>query len=396
MPTYSYYALFLEQRPNTPAPHFCMFTAKVGEIDEWASIERLPEKEGAAQRAINKAKVAAIERFLELDARNSIPTAVVVSLKIKPQDLKNVSIPSIPKGTLRKLSIKMPDKKRKPGLIVDGQHRVLGMKKWNKDFPVNVIALLNADDLEVAFQFLVINNKASKVSTDHIRALALEYEEKSLDARLQAVRLNLDPRFKYVGIADTDSASPFRGLIDWPSNRDGHKIVKPAAIEAAIEGIERRQVREFRDDETVLTFFFAIWEAIRQRWPNTWQAGKKTKLLSKVGVVTLSEYITNALQSAAFDWGELDMTDAEAVGRKVNQLLDLQEERFWTVDWTSKSLDTQAGREIVVKALSLVARNKRARIPWYEDVDLIDVNQIERAAGDETDEEGEAATTDSD
>jgi hypothetical protein len=97
----------------------------------------------------------------------------------------------------------------------------------------------------------------------------------------------------------------------------------------------------------------------------------------------MSEYVTNALLSAAFDWGDLSMSDAEAVRAKVNQLLEHQEEKFWAVEWTTKSLDTKGGREMVVKALSLVARNKRARIPWYEDVDLIDVNQLEGIAGEE-------------
>ena len=79
----------------------------------------------------------------------------------------------------------------------------------------------------------------------------------------------------------------------------------------------------------------------------------------------------------------LSMSDAEAVRGKVNQLLEHQEEKFWAVEWTTKSLDTKGGREMVVKALSLVARNKRARIPWYEDVDLIDVNQLEGIAGED-------------
>lgn len=66
----------------------------------------------------------------------------------------------------------------------------------------------------------------------------------------------------------------------------------------------------------------------------------------------------------------------------MNQLLAFQEEQFWRVGWTSSSLDTRAGRDLVLEALSLVARNKRAAIPWYEGIQLIDVNQIEALPGE--------------
>lgn len=118
------------------------------------------------------------------------------------------------------------------------------MNELDPNLRVNVIALLGANDMEIAFQFLVINNKASKVSTDHIRALALDYKKEELDDRLRKVRLNLDPRYEYVGFADNDDASPFRGFIDWPSNRTDQKIIKPAAIEAAVADIQRRKVRD--------------------------------------------------------------------------------------------------------------------------------------------------------
>src|SRR3982751_2191575 len=105
MKTFKYPCLHMVQRPGTPAPAFCLFTAKVGEIHEWASIERLADKGGAAQRGINKAKVAAINRFFELDARNSVPTAVVVNLKVPDGALAAVQVQGFPDGTFRALTI---------------------------------------------------------------------------------------------------------------------------------------------------------------------------------------------------------------------------------------------------------------------------------------------------
>ncbi len=96
----------------------------------------------------------------------------------------------------------------------------------------------------------------------------------------------------------------------------------------------------------------------------------------------MSAYLTDALVSA-YDWGDLDIADPDALRKRVNQLLAFQEEQFWTVGWTTTSLDTRAGRDLVLEALSLVARNKRANMPWYEEVSLIDVNQVEHLAEEE-------------
>ena len=204
----------------------------------------------------------------------------------------------------------------------------------------------------------------------------MDYKKEELDDRLRKVRLNLDPRFEYVGIADADDMSPFRGLIDWPSNRTGRKVVKPAAIEGAVADIERRKVREFNDRDTVITYFFSIWQAVKTTWPGVWAAGTESRLLTKVGIVCMSAYLTDALV-AAYDWRNLEISDPDASAHAVKELLAFQEEKFWTTGWTSSSLDTKAGRDMVLESLSLVARNKRANLPWFEDIELIDVNQLE-------------------
>lgn len=369
------------QRPGGSALTFCLFAAKVGDVLKWADIKRLPDQPGAPQRAVNKAKVIAVRRFLEVDARNTIPAGVIVNLSLPDGALAPVTTKEKIDDSLRLLTITY-EPGRKPGFVVDGQHRLLGMSQMSPDLQVNVVALLGASDMEIAFQFLVINNKANKVSTDHIRALALDYKKEDLDERLRKVRLNLDPRYEFVGFADNDEASPFKGIIDWPSNRSAHKAVKPAAIEAAVADIQRRKVREFNDQDTVLTYFFTIWDAVKKKWPEAWKPDTKSKLLSKVGVVCMSAYLTDALVSA-YDWGDLDISDPDAVRGRVNQLLGFQEEQFWTVGWTTSSLDTKAGREIVLEALSLVSRNKRADVPWFEEVELVDMNQLENLGGEE-------------
>jgi len=187
-----------------------MFAAKVGDILRWADIKPRVGKAGAPQRAVNNAKRRAVGRFFELDPKNTIPTGVIVNLDLPPDAFAPIGDGSHPSAKV--VTIRF-EEGSKPGFIVDGQHRVLGMNQVDPNLQVNVIALLGADEMEIAFQFLVINNKASKVSTDHIRALALDYKKEDLEERLRKGRLNLDLRFGFVGFADSDESSPFRGLI---------------------------------------------------------------------------------------------------------------------------------------------------------------------------------------
>lgn len=146
---------------------YCLFSATVGEILQWADIKRLPEKPGVPQRAVNKAKLLAVRRFLELDPRNTIPSGIIVNLNLPADAFKRAGQKLPPELRLVTISF---EKDKKPGFIVDGQHRILGMNDLEPNLRVNVIALLGVNDMEIAFQFLVLNNKASKVSTDHIRA----------------------------------------------------------------------------------------------------------------------------------------------------------------------------------------------------------------------------------
>ena len=78
----TYECLVHSQRPESEAPKFCLFSAEVGEILKWAEIKRLAEEPGAPQRSIRKAKVLAVQNYFRTDAQNTIPTGIIVSLKL--------------------------------------------------------------------------------------------------------------------------------------------------------------------------------------------------------------------------------------------------------------------------------------------------------------------------
>jgi len=377
MASYQYPCLLYHQRQEVEnTPTFCLFHAPVTQILEWADIKRLEDEAGAPQRRTSPAKVTAIQHFLTQEPRNTIPTSVIITLDLPDSQVKPLSLnDDDPKSDdLGLLAFELSKNAEKPGLIIDGQHRLLGMKKVNPQFNVNVVALLNADDTEKAFQFLVINNKISPVSKDHIRALALHYEKKELDNRLKTARLQLDPNVGFVGLVDSEETSPFKGIISWPTNPEKQRIVPPSAIEASINYIQQQKVKQFESDDVLLAFFYAIWQTIKTQWLSLWH--KESKLLKKMGVLALTQYMTDALV-ASYDWGQLDISDPQQIEKQVKKLLSYQAKMFWEVSWEPSSYDTKSGRALIVESLVQISRNLRADDLWYADVKIVDVTQLE-------------------
>jgi hypothetical protein len=54
-----------------------------------------------------------------------------------------------------------------------------------------------------------------------------------------------------------------------------------------------------------LEFFFTLWKAVKEAWPSLWQSG--SKLLSKVGVVTMTTFVIDDLTPLA-DRGTIDLS----------------------------------------------------------------------------------------
>ena len=395
---FKYLGFTYSQRPNAVgAPRFCVFRAPVGEILQWAAIHRLNKSHPRGiQREPKRARILGIKRFLVQDQRNTIPAAIVVALnnvKIEPIigckfGASGEALLAGELDGLTQIGIKIAESAELtllPGLVIDGQHRLKGIAEFSPITNINVVAILDTNDNEQAFQFLVINNKAAKVSTDHIRAMVgLNYEELELTSRLRTARLNLDENVGSVGVMDTDPESPFKGLIKWPHNmtyegdvatQSGH--VPPAAIEGAIGYIRSKRIGDLDDPESVDQFFISTWAVVKSEWAHIFN--RNSKLLDKVGIVCLTEFMTNQLRSASLNKkSKFSMANPEEVMANTKELLDTLEPDFWRVDWKSTSYDTRAGRDQIVSALDTIHGNLGEERPWYTDVDMISSSEVPR------------------
>lgn len=397
MAMFIYSSIVFRQRTD-PAPEFCVFHAPVGQVLKWASIPRLEPGQKGIQRQKNSPKVRAISRFFSTDARNTIPTSIVLTLnkahvKIEPL-VCQAGRAAVHDANLAHLKINTGENGEvQPGFVIDGQHRLYGIEQFKEDTLVSVVAILGADDAEKAFQFLVINNKATKVNRDHIRALTLSYDKDELSKRLErSARLSLSAQVDFVRQVDNEETSPFKGIMSWPLNPEDKQRVPPAAIEACFEYIKDQRTKYLNDDEDYLEFFLTIWRTIKAKWPKHWrkqpeEKSKQSKLLGKVGVVCMTQYVVDLMStwSKLGDMspvGEINLSDMETVEKYVEGIIDKLESDFWNLEWDSTSYDTRAGREAILAALDNIYQNKAADLPWYDGLKIISKVALDRLKED--------------
>lgn len=361
-----YSALEFHQRGDD-GPPCVLFSAPVGEITKWAEVDTLGPSSQGAQRERKGARVDAIKKFLEAGKSNIIPTALIVAFS---PGSASFSVASEGAGTL-----KIKSGAKKAGAVVDGQHRLYGIEKFDPKVPVAIVGILEADDVERAFQFLVINNKASKVPATHTKALLAKMSKTSLPMRLKTAKLAFDAEgIRDIDLVNLDKDSPFYQTIDWTTTPAGKRMVPATSIELALDYLGGLGIAEFEDRDTRRSVFLTVWKAIKSEWGSLWV--DKSRLVSKVGIVCLTRFILDLITSwADNDDLEIDLTDLDDIKHQTLKILNHMDKRFWTTAWSEKApggFDTTQGRDRVLAALVQLHRNGRKDIPWYTDIDIID------------------------
>jgi len=263
-PLREYQGIYFRQR-GLSGPAVVVFHAPVGEVLEWAEVDELGPSTTGPQREESDAKVRAIAKFLENDARNIIPTAAVVAFsagmaKFEPSDNRELGVLKIARPT-------------GAATIVDGRHRLAGLKQFDASTKIAVLGLLDTDKAERAFQFLVINNKSTKVPTKHTKALLAKLVDTDLVARLQTAKMAFSAQgVTDVDLVNTDRESPFFHMVDWPTTPEGGRIVPSTAIELSLDYLEGLKVPEFDDRDVRRAVFLCIWSRVKADWAECWKA----------------------------------------------------------------------------------------------------------------------------
>ena len=306
-----------------------------------------------------------------LSKKNIIPTAVIIAFTKGAATFEaDGHGPGV--GTLK--IIKDPASAN----VVDGQHRLFGMEKFGPGTQVAIVGLLEADDAEKAFQFLVINNKSSRVPAKHAKAVLASMKSTDLAVRLQKGRLAFDAEgIRDVDILNTDDESPFYKTIDWSITDEDSRMVQATAIEQSLAYLGNLGVGELEDRDDRRAVFSAIWSTVKAKLPDLWV--EKSRLISKVGIVCLTRFVMDMITKwADSDALEIDVLDLEQIEKLTNDILKYMDKRFWTQPWASTAsggFDTNQGRERVVQALTQLYRNGRRDVKWSTDIEIIEAEK---------------------
>ena len=347
------------------APEVVVFCASVGMICKFAVVEELTPTTRGPQREQKEARVVAIKKFLDADPKNTIPTAIILAFAPGKATFKATA-----GGTL---SVDWGN--GAAATIVDGQHRLFGIASYDSSMQVAVVGLLDADQVERAFQFLVINNKSSKVPATHTKALLAKMKATPLAKRLKGARLSFDAEgIKDVDLVNSDPESPFYNSVDWTTTPKAQRLVQATGIELCLSYLSGLQLAEFEDRDIRRSVFLTIWKTVRSTWPKLWK--KDSRLVSKVGMFCLTRFVVDRIsQWADNDELDIEVTDLAEIEAQTKRILGYMDQRFWTAPWADKAsggFDTNQGRERVLNALTQLYRNGRKDLDWYTDIDIVD------------------------
>jgi DGQHR domain-containing protein len=381
VPTIQYFGCYVQQRESKNAPAFFVFVSRIKALRKWAGIRRIEDEPGGTQRVLRPARKRAITRFLKANDTNTIPNSILLAFQegmtnfrpidstlnngIKDIDIYNRCGPLVEWGILSFQYEEDAPEHLRPALIVDGQHRIFGMSEFvPEDLPVVAVAILNASTIEQAFQFVVINNKATRVPTDNVKAIIAGLDDQVLSERLLTAGVAYGDISPILRDINDLPESPFQNLLDWPHNREGNRLVPLTAIEAMIRYLRIVFSRQLEEDESsLLQVFCDIWTAVKEAYPELW--GYDNVFMTKVNLVALNEFIVERIKTL-WELAVIDIFESEQLKTQILNILFLLPSVFWEREWRLEVQDNANVRRLIKEDLDSLASNTRLHQEWYE------------------------------
>jgi DGQHR domain-containing protein len=233
------------------------------------------DKDAGYQRNLSKQRAADIARYIDRED-GCIPNSILVNLE-------QGATYNAASGILR-----IPDQP-KAAWVIDGQHRMFGLRQASTKYDLVVTAFLGIDVAEQAKQFKTINSKQKGVPTSLLYDLLdLTKDGTYVQQRGHelATRLNEDPE------------SPWYTRIDLTGSGDG--LITQTRVVTAVENLisERGALFQYSEEEQygILRNYFT---AIKTIFSSDW--GNKSSVLTKAlgfsaWLIVLPQVITVCLQ----------------------------------------------------------------------------------------------------
>ena len=269
----------------------------------------------------------------------------------------------------------------KPGIILDGQHRVFGAKSIS-EHSVYLPTVLFPDmkESEQVFHFYVMNNKAVPINKTELRnVISTSLSDKEID--------DLYDRFSAMGVhakeakwttdINTDAESPFKGYISF-GLRDGEGFIKENVMDQVIKqfmnpGRKFKPIfKDFDDwfdknDKSIaykFNLFYTFWDTIKSMYSLAWEYAIKKQggqILMKASLLTLQEFYFEGLISdtprRTLKQEPSPFSSIENFKESVQIKFAYIPEEFFLNEWKRKDIDTTTGRKEMKDKLILLEQN---------------------------------------
>ena len=272
------------------------------------------------QRPVTKSRLRQISHYVR-EEEGTLPTSVVLCVR-QPHRARFVSAD----GASGILTIDAGV----PMWIVDGQHRLFGLRralekdkaKWLADYQLPVVVMDGIDAYEEMRTFHVINTRHKGVPTDIVDRHLLSMRKSEGLALIEREGEKSYLRARATMLADflnEDKASPWRGMIRMPGDslKPEHTIRQHSLVTSLEPVLRDGFVKRVKDEEAA-RLLLNYWNAARDIWSTAFETPKDYVLQKPLGAAVLHQILPDVLDvcRASDDFSSKCMADALSyVGR---------------------------------------------------------------------------------
>lgn len=254
--------------------------------------QRLPQNARVNELAVDLRK-----------GRVDLPTAILLNLRNRNAESAVVG------GILNLNSLRSASKEPNDGkfYVVDGQHRVLALRrlieefdelKW-AEYQIPFICMLGATEKEEMEQFYLVNSKAKSVRTDLAYELLYQRAEDA-EVMESLVERGKDWQVIATGIVKLlSSESPvWRGKIRFPAMEKGDTIMPSASIVSSLKPVLQSPYFKALSTPQQVQIIDAFWRGIRNIYPEAFDEPSEFSLQKGIGVTVLHTVLMQVVEIA--------------------------------------------------------------------------------------------------
>ncbi|MFA5628781.1 MAG: DGQHR domain-containing protein [Dehalococcoidales bacterium] len=257
---------------------------KAGDLVDACEVDVYREEGGeykGYQRMPEPARTKKVASYLKNESRPLLPTSILLSYR----------------GQLEKEGEFIDIPANSEIYIVDGQHRVYGIKRAIEEFGLDrlldyelpIVIIENMESEDEANQFRIINETMKKVRTDLARRLlALKYSDGSPEGR-RAIRLSgrvwEATSAEIIKILGMDHDSPWKGKIQPPNSRkeSGH-IVRELSFSTSLKPILNQRPYSTWTPTRLAEKIKYLWIALQELIPEAFETPNEYVIQKTPGV----------------------------------------------------------------------------------------------------------------